>query len=156
MLETCLAMKVQPSSHNSRTEFENARNRLRGLSGQGPFDLSRHICSMALADLHWLGTQPVLGAGSVVMHGTGINLPAVLSRPQVVHTYDLSTKEFGRELAYETAKGDDVWAKCITDVLVRTKWPMGQLPETFKYDGPDDPFYLDAPAKKQWAEKWGI
>ena len=53
LVETCLAMKVTPPSHNSRDEYDKARNRLRGLSGQGPFDLSRHICSKALADLHW-------------------------------------------------------------------------------------------------------
>ena len=156
MVETCLAMKVQPPSANNRTEFEKARNRLRGFSGQGPFDLIRHICSMAHADLVWLGTQPVLGAGSVVMHGTEIKLPAVLSRPEVRHTYDMATKTLGRELGYMTAKGSDLAASTITDVLVRTKWPMGQMPETFEYDGPTSPYYLAGPAMKQQAEKWGI
>ena len=155
-METCIAMKVQPPGACTRSEMDNARNRLRGLPGQGPFDLIRHLCSMAQADLVWLGTQPVLGAGSVVMHGTEIKLPAVLSRPEVRHTYDMATKTLGRELGYMTAKGSDLAASTITDVLVRTKWPMGQMPETFEYDGQTSGYYLAGPAMKQQAEKWGI
>ena len=92
----------------------------------------------------------------MVMHGSGISMPAVLARPQVLHTYDKATKAYGRELGYVNAKGPDLAASAITDILVRTEWPMGQLPETFNYEGPDDPFFLGPPAKKQWADKWGI
>ena len=136
--------------------MDNARNRLNGLTCQGQFDLIQHLCSMAHADLVWLGTQPVLGAGSVVRHGTEIKLAAVLLRPEVWHNYDKATKTLDRELAYKTADGNDVKASSITDVAVRTKWPMGQLPETFEYDGPADPYYLGLSEKKQLAKKWGI
>ena len=73
LTDICVAMKVPPPTQCTRTEIENARNRLRGLPGQGQFELSRHLCSLAQADLAWLGTQPVLGSGSVVLHGSNPN-----------------------------------------------------------------------------------
>ena len=87
LVATCVALKVQPPNHLSRQEMEFARHRLAGLKGQGQFELSKLLCNLAQANLVWLGTQPVLGAGSIVLHGAAIQVPAVILRPEVSHNY---------------------------------------------------------------------
>ena len=156
LVATCVALKVQPPNHLSRQEMEFARHRLAGLKGQGQFELSKLLCNLAQADLVWLGTQPVLGAGSIVLHGAAIQMPAVILRPEVSHNYSSATKTLDRELDYRTTDLKFLKSSAIADTLAKTKWPMGQVPVHFAWDGPDSPFYLPAAEMRLQAEKWGI
>ena len=156
-METCIAIGLRPPENSTITEMEKAQTRLIELGVEWQFDLSRHLCSVAHTDLRWLSTQPVLGAGSFVMLDTEDKRAATLKRPEVWHNYDMATMSLGRELAYLTTSGTVVQASSIVDVLVRTNWPMGQMPEAdFSYDGPLEVWYLPGPEKNKLAEKWGI
>ena len=123
LVAICCAVKVLPPIHLSRQEMENARNRLRDLKGQGQFELSKHLCNLAQADLAWLGTQPVLGAGSVVLQGAAIRMPMVILRPVVSHDYNSAAKSLDRELCYNTVDFKFLRSRAITDSLPK---PNGQ------------------------------
>ena len=77
-------------------------------------------------------------------------------RPGVWHNYNHATKKLDRELAYTTTDFKDLKSSAIADTLAKTKWPMGQFAVHFVWDGPASPFYLQGPAMRQQAEKWGI
>ena len=160
----CLPMKVMPPAACTRPEMENARKRLSETVGDRPFILSKHLCALALDDLHWLSNQeslpdgppPVLGAGSVVMHGASVRMPLVILRPVVWHHYDNATFEFSRELAYISTDFKEIKASDIVETLIKTEWPLNRVGVAFVWDGPDKPYYLPAQEMRDQAKMWGI
>ncbi len=135
-------MKVQPPAGFSKAEMDEARDRLHGLQGQGPFDMSRQICELARADISWLRKQDVLGAGSVVLYGTVVQMPAVILRPEVTINYHRCTQTYDRELTYITTDFKYLKSGVIGDTLVKTEWPLGRVPVEYVWDGPENPHYL--------------
>ena len=79
----CGELKVQPPSSFAKPDMEEARARLKGLPGQGPYDMCVELHPQARKDLNWLGQRDVLGVGSVVMYGKMVQAPVVLLRPEV-------------------------------------------------------------------------
>ena len=90
--------------------------------------MSKHLCNLAQADLAWLGTQLVLGAGSVVLHGAAIRIPQVILRPHVSHEYNSNTKTLDRERCYYTVDIKFLKSRAIVDTLAKAKWPMSKVP----------------------------
>ena len=138
----CGVLKVQPPAGFSKAEMDEARDRLHGLQGQGPFDMSRQICELARADISWLRKQDVLGAGSVVLYGTVVQIPAVILRPEVTINYHRCTQTYDRELTYITTDFKYLKSGVIGDTLVKTEWPLGRVPVEYVWDGPENPHYL--------------
>ena len=138
----CGVLKVQPPAGFSKAEMDEARDRLHGLQGQGPFDMSRQICELARADISWLRKQDVLGAGSVVLYGTVVQMPAVILRPEVTINYHRCTQTYDRELTYITTDFKYLKSGVIGDTLVKTEWPLGRVPVEYVWDGPENPYYL--------------
>ena len=118
--------------------------------------MTKHLCKLAQADLAWLGSQPVLGAGSVVLHGAAIRMPMVILRPRVSHDYNSAAKSLDRELCYNTVDFKFLRSRAITDTLAKARWPMSKVPVNFAWDGPESPFYLPAADMRLQAERWGI
>ena len=74
----------------------------------------------------------------------------------VRHTYNNSTKKLDRELSYKSTEFKEFRASDIVDTLAKTKWPMGQTPVDFVWNGPGSPYYLPAAEMRQQAVRWGL
>ena len=127
----CGTLKVQPPANFSKPEMEEARARLKGLPGQGPFDVCKQLHEQSRADLNWLRKQEVLGAGSVVMYGKMLQVPVILLRPEV--NINLGDKQWNRELTYVTTTFTYLKPQLIGDILVRTHWPLRSVPLEFAW-----------------------
>ena len=156
LVGACRVVKLHPPNGNSTSEMDDTRKELKELSVRYQLDLMMHMCSAAYADLQWLCTRDVHGAGSVVRYGTDKSI-AVILRPEVWRDYEKATKLSNKLLAYRTIAGNLVKAYSITDVLVHTEWSMGEFPTTiFANDIPYDVWFLSAADKKVLADKWGM
>jgi hypothetical protein len=157
LVALCEVMKVPPPKFIAKAELQSARERLVKLSGQAQFDLTKQLCALAQADLAWLRFQPVLGAGSVVLHGSSVRLPKVILRPRVSHDFNGATKKLVREVCYTTVDGTFLKATAIFTTLAKSTWPLNRVPAVnFEWQGPEKPFYTPFVDMRPQAEEWGI
>ena len=94
----CGKLKMEPPASFAKADLEAARARLRGMPGQGPFEVCKKLHEQARGDLNWLRKQDILGAGSVIMYGKMLQVPMILLRPEV--SLELGEKQWELEVTY--------------------------------------------------------
>jgi hypothetical protein len=156
LVALCGVLKVPPPAFLSKAEMENARERLSQLKGAKQWELTTCLCAMAAADMEWMSQQSVLGAGSVVLHGSSVRLPKVILRPRVSHDFMPGTKALVRELCYITMDGCFLKAAAISATIAKASWPLSSVPVKFAWQGPENPFYLGFKDMKLHAERYGM
>ncbi len=130
------ALRLSPPEDDSTDEVDRARNDIKGLHPDAAIKLTRYLYGTDYADLQWLYKMCPLGAGSVVRYGEA-KLVEVIKRPEVFYDHVKPSKNAVKMLAYRTVGGNLVRATFITEVLVHTEWPMGELPILPNLDIPD-------------------
>ena len=150
----CGMLKVEPPASFAKADMEAARARLKGMPGQGPFEVCKKLHEQARGDLNWLRKQDILGAGSVIMYGKMMQVPMILLRPEV--SRKLGEKQWELEVTYVSTTFQYLKPQLMGDIIVRTHWPLQTMPVEFAYEGPESPWYMKTAELLELAGRWGL